>query len=98
MSKNELNEKVCKILGKLVALEHREAHLLVKYVHAPSEKNVSLERKIDDVIKSSEEWKRSLKYTIEKLVALASEEDAEKILSELRNLPEIVCDDAMDWS
>ena len=98
MSRKELNEKVCKILEKLVALEHTEAHLLVKYVHAPSEKNVSLERKIDDVIKSSEDWKRSLKYTIEKLVALASEEDAEKILSELRNLPEIVCDDAMDWS
>ena len=98
MSKNELNEKVCKILEKLVALEHREAHLLVKYVHEPSEKNVSLERKIDDVIKSSEDWKRSLKDTIEKLVAVASEEDAEKILSEIRNLPEIVCDDAMDWS
>ena len=98
MSKNELNEKVCKILEKLVVLEHREAHLLVKYVHAPHKKNVSLERKMDDVIKSSEDWKRSLKDTIEKLVAVASEEDAEKILSEIRNLPEIVCDDAMDWS
>ena len=62
MSKDELNEKVCKILEKLVALEHTEAHLLVRYVHAPSEKNVSLERKIDDVTRSSEEWKRSLKY------------------------------------
>ena len=98
MSKDELNEKVCKILEKLVALEHTEAHLLVRYVHAPSEKNVSLERKIDDVTRSSEEWKRSLKYIIEKLVALTSEEDAEKILGEIRNLPESVCDDAMDWS
>ena len=98
MSKDELNEKVCKILEKLVALEHTEAHLLVRYVHAPSEKNVSLERKIDDVTRSSEEWKRSLKDIIEKLVALTSEEDAEKILSEMRNLPESVCDDAMDWS
>ena len=77
MSKDELNEKVCKIIEKLAALEHTEAHLLVRYVHAPSEKNVSLERKIDDVIKSSEDWKRSLKCTIEKLVALAPEEDAE---------------------
>ena len=98
MSKDKLNEKVCKILEKLVALEHTEAHLLVRYVHAPSEKNVSLERKIDDVTRSSEEWKKSLKYIIEKLVALTSEEDAEKILSEMRNFPESVCDDAMDWS
>ena len=98
MSRKELNEKVCKILEKLVALEHTEAHLLVKYVHAPSEKNVSLERKIDDVTRSPEEWKRSLKDIIEKLVALTSEEDAEKILSEMSNLPESVCDDAMDWS
>ena len=98
MSKDELNEKVCKILEKLVVLEHTEAHLLVRYVHARSEKNVSLERKIDDVTRSSEEWKRTLKCIIKKLVDLTSEEDAEKILSEIRNLPESVCDDAMDWS
>ena len=98
MSKTKLSETVCKILEKLVAFEHREAHLLVKYVHAPNEKNVVFERKMDDVIKSSEDWKRTLKDTIEKLVAIATEEEAEKILSEIRNSPEFVCDDAMDWS
>ena len=98
MSKSKLNETVCKILEKLVACENREAHLLVEYVRAPNEKNVSLEKKMDDVIKSSEEWKRTLKDTIEKLVAIATEEEAEKILSEIRNSPEFVCDDAMDWS
>ena len=98
MSKSELNGTVCKIVEKIVVCENREAHLLEEYVRAPNVKNVSLERKMDDVIKSSEEWKRTLKDTIEKLVAIASEKDAEKILSEIRNSPEIVGDDAMDWS
>ena len=98
MSKSKLSETVGKIVEKIVACENREAHLLVEYMRAPDEKNVSLERKLDDVIKSSEEWKRTLKDTIEKLVAVASEEEAEKILSEMKNSPEIVCDDAMDWS
>ena len=98
MSKSKLSETVGKIVEKIVACENREAHLLVEYMRAPDEKNVSLERKLDDVIKSSEEWKRTLKDTIEKLVAVASEEEAEKILSEMKNSPEIVCDDTMDWA
>ena len=98
MSKSKLSETVGKIVEKIVACENREAHLLVEYMRAPDGKNMSLERKLDDVIKSSEEWKRTLKDTIEKLVAVASEEEAEKILSEMKNSPEIVCDDTMDWA